>query len=268
MLSNYSDIQNRIDYLYDTKWFQPNAFYPTVFFYTDKSISDNDYTVDNFLKMHVNSNPTKTVYLDKNVQRKTALENLDNTPKTLQEYTKLEEKLEKTGISPSESVLRQFIKIDGLKIKSLPLSKSQNSLTSSGKESEGATVKLEFLCDRDFHVLRYLQAWQSRWYTNDFQKKALASKSVDSEDIKNNNLKDGGEGYFGLSNCLVDINGNITTLSHLSLFGLIPKTITVPSSFGPQANVNEIPKIAVDCIYAHAILTYPSEDRLNFYYYD
>lgn len=268
MLSNYSDIQNRIDHLYDTKWFQPNAFYPTVFFYTDKSVSDNEYTVDTFLKMHINSNPTKTVYLDNNVQRRTVLENLENTPKTLQEYIKLEEKLEKTGISASESVLRQFIKIDNLKNNSIPLSKSQNSLISSIKESDSSgTLKLEFLCDRDFHVLRYLQAWQSRWYTNDFQKKALTSKSINSEDSKNNNLKDGGEGYLGLSNCLIDINGNITTLSHLSLFGLIPKTINIPTSFGPQVTANEISKITVDCIYAHAILTYSTENRLGFYYY-
>lgn len=267
MLTNYSDIQNRIDNLYNTKWFQPNAFYPTTFFYTDKSISDNEYTIDDFLKIHINSNPTRTSYLYNGKVRTTILENKNKVPKSLKDYIALEEKLEKSGIAASDSVLRQFIKLTGLQITSIPLTKSKNSLINAKNEDKSNTIELNFLCDRDFKVLRYLQAWQSRWYTNDFQKKALASKTVDSENATNNTFKDGGEGYLGLSNCLIDINGNITVLSHLSVFGLIPKTIKAPTDFGPQVAANDIQKINVSCLYSHAILTYPDKNRLGFYYY-
>lgn len=264
MISNYSDIQNRIDNLYNTKWLQVNAFYPTLLFYTDKSISDNDYTVDNFLKIHVNQDPVKT-----NLKtRESSLTKIKDIPKTLKEYITLEEKLDTNGIVASDSVLRQFVKIKDLKNYSVPLSKDQHTLINAKDKNSNNTITLEFLCDRDFHVLRYLQAWQSRWYTFDFQKKSLASKSVDTESTeKADNGKAGGEGYLGLSNCLIDINGNIEVLSHLSVFGLIPKQINLPSEFGPQASATDIKKITVSCLYSQIILTYPDQNRLGFYYF-
>lgn len=270
MISNYSDIQNRIDNLYNTKWLQVNAFYPTLFFYTDKSVSDKDYTIDQFLKIHVNQGPVKAnlkvKVKDKMVDRESSLTKLKDIPTTMKDYINLEEKLDTNGIVASESVLRQFVKIKDLKNYNVPLTKDQHTLTNEKEKSNNNILTLEFLSDRDFHVLRYLQAWQSRWYTYDFQKKSLASKSIDTEK-ENDNGKAGGEGYLGLSNCVIDINGNIEVISHLSVFGLIPKQINLPTEFGPQASAIDIKKISVSCLYSQAILTYPDQDRLGFYYF-
>lgn len=261
MFENYSTIQNRIDNLYNTRWFQANAYYPTVLFYTDKFRSNSDFSIDSFLKLHLNSGPVTSTAGTK----VSPLEKLTDVPTNMKDYLEKEALLENEGVQASNAVLRQFSTIKDLNNISVPLDRADNALVASKKDSGNKTITLSFLNDDDFKVLRYLQAWQSRWYTNDYQKKALASK--DSEEVNKGGNKEGGEGYLGLANCLIALDGSITVTSHLSLFGLLPKSIQMPTEFGPQAASNEVKKINVTCLYSHAILTYQDKDRLGFYYY-
>lgn len=250
MLETYKDIQTRIDYLYNTQWFQSNASYPVTLFYTDQNVSTSDFTIDAFLKMHVNSKPN-----DSNI-----LQTIGNTPKTIKDYMETEQQVENSGIRASDSVLRQFSKVSGLKSFSIPLAKKNGALGAISDRDDNSLIRLEFLCDKDFNVLKYIQAWQSRWYTYDFEKRSLAQKTTGAQ-------KEGGEGYLGIANCLISLDGNITVNSHLSLFGLIPQSVELPNEWGPRTSP-KLNVVTVTCLYAHAILVYQrTSNSLGFYYF-
>lgn len=264
-LLDFDKIQKRIDIIDNTKWYQANACYPVTFFYTKEKESSTDLSIDSFLRQHSNNaRPSKK-------EDPVLGTNLLSTPKTLKDYIATETKLSTTGEPASDTVLAYFSKISGLKTPNIPVAKNNGMLTASKHDWKDSTVTLEFICDREFKVLKYLQAWQSRWFVFDWQKHAFADKSNQEDKAGDNKIvvKYGGEGFLGLANCSVDINGQVNVLSHLSLFGLIPKTITPPSEVGPQTNPSGLPKIQVVCTYAHAILVYPATDsKLNFFYFN
>lgn len=272
---NFNTIQGRVDALADTKWFQPNACYPVCFFYTKSAISTSDFSIDNFLEFHTNISEKKGSIFKSNTEEI----NKVAAPKSLKDYLNIElSKFSSAGVTAKDDVLRQFSKISGLKALNVPLSKNGGVLTATKEDSgKDATVNLEFLCDRELKALAFLQAWQSKWYHQDYQKKGFLDKT-DDNDIANEETSariekydtSGGEGFLGILNCYVDVNGNVTPLSHLSLFGLIPKNIEIPGELGPQVSTNSLPKIIVKCTYSNAILVYPNYDntRLNYFYYN
>lgn len=267
-------IQDRIDNLYNTEWFQANACFPTIFFYTNENFSNNDFTIDKFLSMHLPVGSAFDIYDNKMSQsEKPDLLGFDENGK--KGYLTYEQKLKNQGVPAPDNVLRQFVKVSGLKNYNVPLNKVNNALTRSGAKSEASTIELEFLNDKKWGVLGYLQAWQNRWCVNTFQKKALRSKgyshSTKDKDVTGKNINwttEGGEGYLGLANCSIDINGKITIESHLSLFGLIPKNISIDSEMGPGVSPSGISKIKVTCLYSHIILAYLKNGNIRYYYYD
>lgn len=272
---NFAEIQKRVDNLYDTKWYQPNACYPVCFFYTDSEISSKDFTIDKFLKFHTNvdkavtlTNESKHVLV---LNSNTQIIDTVPAPKNLTEYLNIElSKIADTGVTAGDDVLRNFSKVTGLKSPTMAVSKKDGTIATSKDESgKDATVNLEFLCDRELKTLSFLQAWESRWVHRDYQKKAFLDKTDNTEKSIVGGSDGGGEGFLGILNCSIDVNGNITPLSHLSLFGLIPKNIEIPSEFGPQAGSNSMPKITVKCTYSNAVLVYPSHDgkKLQYFYY-
>lgn len=269
---DFNEIQKRVDALADTKWFQANACYPVCFFYTKSATSTAEFSVDQFLKFHTNINVTKKLKgKELFTSNETDFSAVIKAPKTLTDYLIIETNhLMKTGLAADDEVLRQFSKVSGLKSPTVPLSKNNGALAASKDDSgKDATINLEFLCDRELKTLTYLQAWESKWIHHDFQKKSFLDKADTNDTKGSNDDASGGEGYLGVLNCSIDINGNITPLSHLSLFGLIPKNIELPGELGPQVSSNSLPKIVVKCTYSNAILVYPdrSNKRLNYFYY-
>lgn len=257
---NFNTIQSRIDTIYNSKWLQPNAFYPTKLFFTDKNTSESIFTVDEFLRLHNNNTNNSTLINSTTTQYESK-----TVPKTLEEYKKLESEL--SGIDAPEKVLAYFSKLSNLNSFSIPISKTNGSLTASSVQSKDPTVTLEFLWDQSMEVLKYLQAWQSRWLTQDWQKITFVDKQY-SDSMDSSVSKEGGEGYLGLANCSIDTNGTVTVISQLSLFGLIPTKIETFNDVGPQNSSTNIQKIKVTCTYAHAILAYPNNNgSLNFFYF-
>lgn len=259
-LITYGTVQSRIDRLYDTKWFQPNACYPVIFTYTSKTTSDNDPTVDGFLRIHTNNSEIKDIGKAKG---------FDPAPSSLGDYIEAEQKLAAQGVAASEDVLAQFSKISGLKSPNLPFAKNNGALQASTLTDKDATVNLEFLADRDLKVLSYLQAWQSKWFVYTKDVKTFRDKSDDSPPEHS-----GGEGFLGIANCVIDLNGNVRVVSHTTLFGLIPKQIQFAEAIGPQVSSNSIETIKVTCTYSHAVLVYEvagdssgNSRKLRYYYY-
>lgn len=257
---DYSTIQGYIDDIYESQWFQPNACYPVTMFYTNSSISDKDHTVDSFLRMHTN-----------NTKKKNATYKLDSqdsqdliAPKDLASYMEEEKLISTSGVVAKTEVLAKFVKVSGLQNPSIPITKNNGALSAGTSDSKAPDIKIEFLCDRELKVLNFLHAWQSKWYNCDWQKKTFVDKSSDK-------TKQGGEGFLGIANCKISTDGKVSVLSHLSLFGLIPKEISSPIELGPQVTQSGLPKITVTCTCAHAVLVYEakkvSEKRLNYYFY-
>lgn len=260
---NFQSIQDNIDTIYKTKWFQPNACYPVTLCYTSDKVSNEKFSISDFLELHTNNSTApggKEEYIRKS----------DDSVKDLAAYMKKEVDATKDCVRANDKVLAYFSKVSGLNPPELNLSRVGGALVAGNQDANGSTITLEFLHDRQFEVLHFLQAWQSRWFVHEYQKKAFTDKSVDYG-IDTTRNKGGGEGFLGLANCAIDFNGTVSVLSHLSLFGLIPKKIELVQEVGPQTNTSDITKIKVHCIYSNAIWVYPVDTgttkRLNYYYY-
>lgn len=269
-ISTFNDIQDRIDKLYDTNWLQQNAFFPVVFSYadtkTDSNSNSNSLGVVAFRDMHTNnigndnitSNPTVTLETATIAAKSIEVLNnkaLSSSPSDLVTYQNKLNLVNVNGIKASSKVLRQLTKVSGLKNHTVPVSKLNNALKADAPNEKDTTLTLEFLADEQFEVLNFLQCWQSKWYSFEYQKKSLKSLN-------------GGEGLLSLMNCSIDTDGNITPKSYLTIFGLIPKTINVPGEYGPQVSTSSLPKITLTCTYSDAILVYPAKDKLNYYYFE
>lgn len=268
-LEKYSSIQSNIDSLYKTAWFQPNACFPTNLFYKTVSYStDKDGSLSALLGECVNVKPLSGSSLSKNMDG--VKKEVYPDPKSIKDFVDLEKQCVSSNAKQSEAALRQFVKITGLDSPGVPLNKDNGGLIVDKDTKIGGknNCTLFFLCDRSFEVLKFLQAWQSKWITFDYEKKSLSSHAYKDEDSKG---KGGGEGFLGLTNVNIDTDGNITELSHVAVFGLIPKKIKTPfnTGIGPQASNSSLPMIEVECLYSQAILAIPmgKDKRLRYYYF-
>lgn len=271
-LEKYSSIQSNIDSLYKTAWFQPNACFPTNLFYKTVSYSSGaDGSLSALLGECVNVKPLSGTSLSKNIDTSTSVKEVYWDPKSIKDFVNLEKQCVSSNAKQSEAALRQFVKITGLDSPGVPLNKDNGGLIVDKDTKIGGknNCTLFFLCDRSFEVLKFLQAWQSKWITFDYEKKSLSSHAYKDEDSKEG--KGGGEGFLGLTNVNIDTDGNITELSHVAVFGLIPKKIKTPfnTGIGPQASNSSLPMIEVECLYSQAILAIPmgKDKRLRYYYF-
>lgn len=243
---DYSSIQSRIDRIYNEVWFQPNASYPTNFGYFIQTEKKTDY--QNLLNSCINVKALEDAKKGTLYYPETILKNFD-------EFLTLENEALKEAVT-STACLDYFCTIKGLKTPSLSFIKSRGSLSTKNATEENSQITLEFLTDRDFKVLSFLQAWQSMWFSHDKTKRSLASKYWSTK-VAEGQKKKGGEGYLGISNLLIQTDGNVETKSHLSVFGLVPLQINPPTTdLGPQLSPSNLPKITVNCIYSVAILSY------------
>lgn len=241
---SYSTIQTRVENLYKSAWFQPNAVYPITFLYTIKDVEDQKaVALSEFFRRFYNAKLSGTLAEAKD---SSFAEPTDKQFKSILDIYNVEKGL--TGQKLPEC-LNYFSTIEGLSPFSVPLVKTNGAINADKDVKLGGngTCTLKFLCDRDMKVLEELQKWQSKWVSFGPDMRSLTAHAV----------KAGGEGYLSLLNCNVKTDGTIEPLSHFAVFGLIPKTINLKpaNSLGPRANASNLPEIEVPCLYSSAILS-------------
>ena len=229
----FKTIQSSVDYLYNTEYLQPNAFFPTRLTRIDKTIDSNglydEMFLDTFKGMYGTKDPVK--YNDF-----------------------LAHEVGFNGVDAPDYVLQSFLKVSGLQTAAVPLKKTAlGAIEGKDESSSGSSkeVTLEFASDRYFKVLNWLRKWQEFWYIYTKRQHVLVSHTDDTL----------GEGYLGLDNLLIHTNGVCERISHLSIFGLIPIKIELESrDFGPQAQLSKLPVIKVNCICSLAVLAFPDPE--------
>lgn len=232
----YSSIQSIIKDIYNKKWLQTNASFPTVLGYATTSSQPGTLETDD------------AVSLLKGVASESP------SIKSLKEYIEKESKLPLECLD--NNLLNNFIKISGLSQLEIPLSKENGHL--KGGESKGinSEVVLEFLLDRELTILNFMETWQQKWYkqtSNKFQLTAHDSESGGKD-----------EGYMSLTNVSINPNGVIKPLSQLALFGLIPKKIELPKEWGPSVSNSNVATVKLYCIYSQALLIWNNGNKLNY----
>ena len=246
-----SDIYANIETLYTQKWYQPNACYPSRFYYCTNG---QNTALPALMKRCYNEG-----YVPANTS-------VGSRITTLKEFFTEEEKALKTSTYNMENCLPFFTELGGLSAIEVPLANSAYGglKASNGKgPNEGkGSLTFSFLLNDKFDVLKALQVWQSNWYVNNWERQILKTKDADHTGE--------GEGYFGMRNVRINQNGEIDTLSYLAIFGLVPIKIDIKplSKTGPGVKSSELPKIELKCVYSKAILIYPtSNTNVNFLYY-
>lgn len=239
---SYPDIQTRVENLYKSAWFQPNAVYPITFKYTTKSVEDQKkVALSEFFRRFYNAKLSGDL-----ATKSSFAEPQDGRFKSISDIYAAEKDL--TGQDLPEC-LNYFSTIEGLSPFGVPLTKTNGAINADKDVKLGGngSCTLKFLCDREMKALEELQKWQSKW----------VSFGPDMRSLVAHGIKEGGEGYLSLLNCNVKTDGTIEPLSHFAVFGLIPKTINLKStnSLGPRANASNLPEIEVICLYSSAILS-------------
>lgn len=262
-LMSYADIQTRVDNLYKTAWFQPNAIYPLTFLYTSKDVdADTNHPHSLFFRRFYN---TKLAGNLATAAGSAFAEPTGGAFKTINDLVAEEKQLKGENL---ENCLNYFSTIEGLSPFSVPLDKTNGAINAAKDVRLGGngSCTLKFLCDREFKTLHELQKWQSKWVSFSPDIRSLASHTVSG--------KKGGEGYLSLLNCDIKTDGTIQVLSHFAVFGLIPKTVNLKSvsTIGPRSSTNNLPEIEVTCLYSSAVLSYPTkddtgEDCLGYYFF-
>lgn len=262
-LISYEDIQTKVNTLYNTAWFQPNAVYPLTFLYTSKDVdSESNHPHSLFFRRFYNTALAGSLATDTSSAFAAPT---GGAFKTINDLVK-EEKLLKG--EKLENCLNYFSTVEGLSPFSVPLDKTNGAINAAKDVKLGGngSCTLKFLCDREFKALHELQKWQSKWVSFSPDMRALASHTLAG--------KKGGEGYLSLLNCDIKTNGSIQVLSHFAIFGLIPKTVNIKpvSTIGPRSSTNNLPEIEVTCLYSSAVLSYPAKDAkgkdcLGYYFF-
>lgn len=253
-MSDYeSDIYENIKTLYTQKWYQPNACYPTQFYYCTNGMNT---ALPKLMKRCYNEGYTPKNETISKLGRITSLS----------DYLSEETKALKENTQSMNDCLPFFTELNGLSSLEVPLSNSVygglQASNGKGPNASKGQLTFSFLLNSKFDVLEVLQAWQSYWYVNNWERQILKTKRSEDEGA--------GEGYFGIKNVRIDQSGRIDTLSYLSIFGLVPiKIDTKPlSKIGPGTKSSELPKIELKCAYSKAILIYPrTNSTVNYYYY-
>lgn len=232
--TDYTKIQQAIQDIYQTKWFQGNAQYPTTFSVLSKDAgtkTSNSYTPQSLLDAKVETD--------------------SDTFKSLSDYIAKEKEALNGNcqFNMTAQQLALFSKVSGLNFPKTPLTKKGGVLKATTKEQEGSILSFEFLWNRSCDVITFFDQWREKWYTQTAHQRTLIHQ-----------VGTPAEGYFGLSGLTVATDGAVSHDCHLSIFGLIPIELDIePKDFGPATNPNNIPKIIYKCTYSYACLVYPKD---------
>lgn len=233
--TDYKKIQQAIQDIYQTKWFQGNAQYPTTFSVLSKDAgkgTNKSYTTQKLLDAEIETDDAASF-------------------ESLSDYIAKEKEALRGNceFNMTAQQLALFSKVSGLSFPKTPLTKKGGVLKATTKEQEGSILSFEFLWNRSCDIITFFDQWREKWYTQTAARRTLKHQTDTPA-----------EGYFGLSGLTVATDGTVSHDCHLSIFGLIPIEIDIePKDFGPATNPNNIPKIIYKCTYSYACLIYPKD---------
>lgn len=280
---SWATIQQREDYLSSFNWFNPNAFYPTVFGFAEGENALNTITLMQGLTARINYNiDSQQPYdpaIDKREEEQTfnrgiKASNKNNVTSATSVYwavygTGKEDDYSEFAIKSkldfklNENALATLISVEGLEFPEMPFSRKNGMLCASGIEDKGSQITIKFLLTDYMQIMSFVHRWQSEWWQYNFKRRAIRQHGKNPVSVVNGKKVVGkyednssGEGYLGMDYIHIFPDGTIDRIGHLFLMGLIPIKVSIDGfTVGPGTSAkSDIPILSIRCIYSQAYL--------------
>jgi len=280
---SWATIQQREDYLSSFNWFNPNAFYPTVFGFAEGENALNTITLMQGLTARINYNIDSQQPYDPAITGKeeeqtfnfgTEASNKNNVTSATSVYWAVYGNGKKDDYSEfaikskldfklNENALATLISVEGLDFPEMPFSRKNGMLCASGIEDKGSQITIKFLLTDYMQIMSFVHRWQSEWWQYNFKRRAIRQHGRNKVSIVNGKKVVGdyednssGEGYLGMDYIHIFPDGTIDRIGHLFLMGLIPVKVSIDGfTVGPGASAkSDIPILSIKCIYSQAYL--------------
>lgn len=280
---SWATIQQREDYLSSFNWFNPNAFYPTVFGFAEGENALNTITLMQGLTARINYNIDSQQPYDPAITDKTEEQtfnrginasNKNNVTSATSVYwavygTGKEDDYSEFAIKSkldfklNENALATLISVEGLEFPEMPFSRKNGMLCASGIEDKGSQITIKFLLTDYMQIMSFVHRWQSEWWQYNFKRRAIRQHGKNPVSVVNGKKVVGkyednssGEGYLGMDYIHIFPDGTIDRIGHLFLMGLIPIKVSIDGfTVGPGASAkSDIPILSIRCIYSQAYL--------------
>lgn len=257
---NYNEIQNRVNFLYRQIWFNPDAYYPTLFGY-----ANNVQDIYNMVKIfdaicvtkkeaeadkNLVEGAPKSVKLDTLVKiENDFLEKIIGDNGQTASYEEDGKKYLKDGLNTFNLAI--ITKIEGLKIPETPLDRVNGRIVArEQKEGKAENIKITFLLQDDGTALTFNKRWQNEWFRYDSKSRKLKAMSTGEDAVIP-------EGYLGMDYVHILPDGTCKRIGHLFVAGLIPVKLDIGRGFalGPGGEKNNaVTTLTVSYVYAQAML--------------
>ena len=240
----YNVIQERVQFLYKQLWFNPDAFFPTVFGYANDGNADQDVAA--MVKIF------------------DGIENADGdlvTTTSLDDWVKKEDALTNTNLDSYP--LAVITKVEGLKIPETPIERSGGRIVAKEKQNDkGQSIKINFLLQDGAGVVTFNKKWQNKWFR--YSNKSRVLKAMTGDFLP--------EGYLGMDYIHILPDGTFERIGHLFIAGLIPTKIEMGRSglsLGPGGDKNNnVPTATVTYVYAQAMLVLKNGSGSEIIYFE
>ena len=262
---SWTTIQQREDYLSSFNWFNPNAFYPTVFGFAEGKNAEETIKAMQGLTARINYNIDNQQPYDPAIKESKEEQTFNSGLKasnknnvtsatsvywavygtgTKEDYSEFAIK-SKLDFKLNENALATLISVEGLEFPEMPFSRKNGMLCASGIEDKGSQITIKFLLTDYMQIMSFVHRWQSEWWQYNFKRRAIRQHDNSS-----------GEGYLGMDYIHIFPDGTIDRIGHLFLMGLIPVKVSIDGfTVGPGASAkSDIPILSIKCIYSQAYL--------------
>lgn len=262
---SWATIQQREDYLSSFNWFNPNAFYPTVFGFAEGENEEETIKAMQGLTARINYNIDSQQPYDPAIKESKEEQtfnsglkasNKNNVTSATSVYwavygTGTKEDCSEFAIKSkldfklNENALATLVSVEGLEFPEMPFSRKNGMLCASGIEDKGSQITIKFLLTDYMQIMSFVHRWQSEWWQYNFKRRAIRQHDNSS-----------GEGYLGMDYIHIFPDGTIDRIGHLFLMGLIPVKVSIDGfTVGPGASAkSDIPTLSIRCIYSQAYL--------------